>query len=161
VSVGLTRCVYTFVSHNGRYAIGFSSSPTLVDLREKRVVAALKGLQRNHAAFSRDSRRVMGVDAQGHVVVWDTRTGNEVLRYSGADNVAGIGFSPGGRWLAVATTGRSIHLVDARKGRLVRQVKVPEEAPGMSYYTVAFDRYGRRLIVIDSSLKVWVIGNAR
>lgn len=160
VSPGLTRSVYTYASPNGRHVVSFSTSPTLVDLKERRVVATLDGLSRSFAQFSPDGRLVMGVDNQGDAVVWDTAGGTVKQRF-GPDGsaITAYAFSPGGAWVAIADASGRLRIFDGRTSRLIRSLQVPDTGEDRPIYHMAFDSRGQRLILLYGGMQVRVLSN--
>lgn len=160
VSLGLGRSVYTYASPNGRYVVSFSTSPTLVDLKERRVVAKLDGLARSFAQFSQDGRLVMGVDHQGDAVVWDTAAGAFKQRF-GPDGSAimAYAFSPGGAWIAVADAWGRLRIFEGRTGRLARSLQVPDAGEDRPVFHMAFDSRGQRLVLLYGGMQALTLSN--
>lgn len=157
---GLSRSVYTYVSPNGRYACAFAGTPALVDLEEGRVVSNPAGMRGATAVFSPDSRSVLGYDGSGTPVVWEVPAGAERFRIElGDDRPSGFAFSPDGRWIAVGGIRGRVYFAEARTGRIARVMELSDPGSQAAPFTLAFDRKGRRLIVLDGSLTVHVIGH--
>jgi len=159
----MPRSVYTYVSPNGRYAVAFAGTPTVVDLQEKRIVTKIEGLARSHAVFSEDGRLLMGIDARGEAVVWDSRAGAEKLRFAAeGSTITAYAFSPDGQWIAVADVKGRLRIADARTGRVTRTVQIPgaDEEGERAVYHMGFDRRGQRLTLAGVGGRLVTFSNA-
>jgi WD40 repeat protein/serine/threonine protein kinase len=101
-----------------------------------------------------DGSRLALATMDGSVLVWDTATGNELLRTK-ADGqmIPSIAFSPDGRLLAWASWDQTVQVLDAETGRISRVLK-GHAGPVQS---VAFHPDGKKLASGDgeATVKVW------
>lgn len=152
--------MYTYVGPKGRYACAFSDAPSIIDLERRRVVARLEGLTRYAVAvFDRRGKRVMATDDGGALAVWDVETGKRKLSFSEENGITAYAFDPGDRWIAVGTASRQVVFLDARTASEVRRVQLPQAGPAPA--AMAFDRRGRRLIVVAGGSMVYVVSDGR
>jgi WD40 repeat protein len=90
----------------------------------------------------------------GEIKVWDADTGKETLTLTGhSDSVWSVCFSPSGKWLASASSDKTVKIWDAVSGQEVRTLRGHLE-PVMS---VCFSPNGQRLASAshDFSAKLW------
>jgi eukaryotic-like serine/threonine-protein kinase len=95
-----------------------------------------------------------GLLQPGEATVLDARNGKEVHRLNGHQlPVAGVAFSPDGRWLATASWDRTACLWNLENGQVIHTLR------GHTNYVVAvaFSPDGQRVVTasFDHTLKVW------
>jgi WD40 repeat protein len=102
----------------------------------------------------------MGVDNQGDAVVWEAATGSVKHRF-GPDGsaVTAYAFSPGGAWIAIADALGRLRIFDARTGRAVRTVQIPEAGEEKPILHMAFDSRGQRLILLGLGMRALTFSN--
>jgi WD40 repeat protein len=103
--------------------------------------------------FSPDGRRLASAGFGSFVPIWDTATGQELLRiHTHTGVVMGLAFSPDGRRLALADD-QAVRLWDTTTGKEVLALRVPES----SINSVGFSPNGRRLATAgdDHKVRVW------
>src|SRR5262249_13647412 len=138
------------VSPDGRLAAAGLSDQTVMvwDLEGAKVVHSLRGFTRpvSGVAFAPGggqlaaSSETRGAGVRGVVKVWDVRTGDEVLSQAISSATQAVGYSPDGKFLAVAHGGW-VALLEAATGKgLARLTGHTGIVNGL-----AFSRDGKRL----------------
>jgi WD40 repeat protein len=109
-------------------------------------------------AFSPDGRRLavssIALDRPGEARVWDTATGEELLRLRGHPSaIAATAFSPDGERLATAGYEGAVKIWDAATGQEILTLHA-HRGPLLN---LAFSPDGRRLLTMgqDGSVRVW------
>jgi WD40 repeat protein len=93
-------------------------------------------------AYSPDGKRLASASRDGTVRVWETRAGQETLKFTGhAKQVLSVAFAPGGDRLASAGDDGRILQWDAVTGRLIHTMN----GPGTPVQHLAFSPNGRWL----------------
>src|SRR5262249_53424173 len=109
-------------------------------------------------AFSPDGRRLAISDRQlhkpGEAIIWDTLTGEELLRLHGHTGaIAATAFSPDGRRLATAGYDNSAKIWDAATGKEILTLRA-HRGPLLN---LRFSPDGNRLLTMgrDGTVRVW------
>jgi WD40 repeat protein/tetratricopeptide (TPR) repeat protein len=105
-----------------------------------------------HAAFSPDGRLVAAAGAGGIVLVFRSKTGDEVARLEHAAAVARVSFSPDGSLLLSASRDTTAGLWDVSTWRRLHSLKHSGEVPH-----AAFSQDGARVLTacLDGTTSLW------
>lgn len=108
-----------------------------------------------HVAFSRQGDRAISCGEDGRAVIWDTREGSEVARYTNHTTWVTWGaFSPDGTRVATSSFDRTLRVWSAADGRDL--LPVPFELTSVAR-SVEFSADGRRLVVSDFEFRVLLL----
>ncbi|TMJ35382.1 MAG: hypothetical protein E6G89_18710 [Alphaproteobacteria bacterium] len=100
------------------------------------------------AIFSPDGSRILTAGSKG-VVIWDARTGNQVVSVQGSGSSL-ASFSPDGRTFAIAQSGLFVGIWSAENGQAISRWNVqsfPDE--------VVYSPDGNRLLISNWGAKTW------
>lgn len=111
----------SFSPDSGAYAIGCRNGTVRVHSTASRdTLHLLQGDDfMGSLSFSPDGKRMAAANDFGKVVIWDTFSGEERIRFevqSKDESVNSMAFSPDGRWLALALDDGTIRLFDSYLG---------------------------------------------
>src|SRR5262249_51118117 len=109
------------------------------------------------AAFSPDGTRIVttgGSHSSGEVMVWDARTGAELLALNGhTSHVTSSAFSPDGMRIITGSADGTVKVWDAQTG--TGRLELPEQRQMVS--SMSFSPDGTRIVTgnLDGTAKVW------
>ncbi|MDC0175465.1 protein kinase [Planctomycetaceae bacterium] len=143
------------VSPDGRYvASGDWSELRLHEIETGRLLRSFPHVARVASVdFNFDGTRMVTVDYNRNIRIWDPRTGAKLASFRGVRGKAtDVCFSPDGSLLAVAEVEQTVSLWDVRSGKPVGELA----GHGGEVVSVAFDDSGRLLASADTAGGVWI-----
>lgn len=105
-------------------------------------------------ALNADESLVLGGDDSGHVMLWDTTTGEIVQEYAGLeDTVQAVAFGPGPGQLAAAGNDAVLLIWDMASGEIVAELAAHDDA----IYDFSFSPDGQTVLTAsgDGTVRLW------
>ncbi len=138
-------------------AEGADSRVELIDVNTGHVTLTLKGHEDDvlNVTFSKHGSRIATVSSDGTLRIWDTSTGEELMRFGGEAALYTVKFSPEDRLIAAAGLDGRAKIWDVDSGDLVLTLTGHNNA----IYFIDFSPDGKYLATasVDGTTKVWDI----
>ncbi len=110
----------------------------------------------NACAISKDGTRVATASSDRTAIIWEMRSGRELLRFAGhSGQVLDCAFSPDGKLLATASSDHAVRIWNAMTGALIRELKRHEKEVNCC----DFNGDGTRLVSAssDGTVRLWKV----
>lgn len=136
--VVMPRIPFDLSPSGSRLAIAGRASVDLLDVDTAEVVAVLEDLHSRivQVRFSPDEQRLLVAGAEGSLNVWDTATGDKLMRTAAPKALTNAAWSPDGSYILVSRWQSNPEVVNAATGDIVTQLAQHET--GVAPWTAFF-----------------------
>lgn len=137
---------------------GGAGIPIIIDRSAEKPLRRLANAICYLPSVRSDGKRAAGGSTENTVRIWDTKTGEELLKFTGHKApVTGVKYSPDGKRVASASSDGKLYLWDAESGEIEYSLSSTVSPEGRQYADqIAFSADGRRLMVTTGARELTI-----